>query len=335
MAESPSRVHSDHSFAINLMQDLVVPTFVLDGECRVLIWNRACERLTGVLAMDIIGTQEHWRAFYDEPRPCLADLIALGRTDEIGSLYSFSDSAVDSEYGIHAENWCVMPQLGSEHYLAIDAGAIYDGDGRLIAVVETLRDMTDHKRAQIALEHLAARDGLTGVANRRSFDEKLRLEWLRGKREGQAVSLMMMDVDHFKRFNDTYGHQLGDDCLRRVAESAATLIFRPGDMLARYGGEEFAVILPGVDLPGAMIVADRVRDAVSRMAIPHGESEMGHVTLSIGVSSAVPEDPVECDALVKAADIALYKAKNLGRNQVVAEVVAQHEEAPRPKTSVR
>ncbi|MDO8933260.1 MAG: sensor domain-containing diguanylate cyclase [Rhodocyclaceae bacterium] len=312
----------DRGFAVNLMQDLVVPTFVLDAECRVIIWNRACERLTGVSARELIGTREHWRAFYDEPRPCLADLVAQGRTGEIDALYASSDDAADGDYGIHAENWCVMPQVGNEHYLAIDAGPIYDAEGRLIAVVETLRDMTDHKHAQIALEHLAARDGLTGVANRRVFDEKLTHEWLRGRRDETPISLLMMDVDHFKRFNDTYGHQKGDDCLRRVAECAAGVVFRPGDLVARYGGEEFAIILPATDIDGALIVADRVRDAVVRLGIPHAGSELGNVTLSIGVSSTVPRKGVECDAVIMAADVALYRAKHNGRDRVVTESVA-------------
>ena len=128
----------DHSFAIKLMQDLVVPTFVLDAACHVIIWNRACERLTGMAAKDLIGTREHWRAFYDTPRPCLADLVVQGRTAEIEVLYAAFDKAGDSEHGFHAQNWCVMPQLGRQYYLSIDAGPIYGADGELIAVVETL-----------------------------------------------------------------------------------------------------------------------------------------------------------------------------------------------------
>ena len=311
----------EHGFAVKLMQDLVVPTFVLDAECRVIIWNRACERLTGVAARELLGSSDHWRAFYDEPRPCLADLVAQGRTGEIENLYAASDDNGSSDQGLHAENWCVMPQLGNELYLAIDAGPIYDAEGHLIAVVETLRDMTDHKRAQTALEFLAARDGLTGVANRRSFDEKLAHEWLRGRRENEPLALLMLDVDHFKPFNDMYGHQLGDACLSRVAECAATIVFRPGDMVARYGGEEFAIVLPGTDMIGAINVADRVREAVSRLAIPHGGSEIGNVTVSIGVSSVVPGDRLEFQALIKAADVALYRAKHDGRDRVVAEPV--------------
>ncbi len=314
MTSSASR---EHGFAIHLMQHLVVPTFVLDADCRVLIWNRACERLTGVEAGELVGTSDHWRAFYDAPRPCLADLLVQGRIGEIEDLYVSSDSGGTNEHGYHASNWCVMPRLGHELYLTVDAGAVYDGDGHLIAVVETIRDMTDHKRAQLALEHLAARDGLTGIANRRSFDEKLEREWLRGKRDQTPISLLMVDVDHFKRYNDTYGHQHGDACLRQVAESAATVVFRPSDMLARYGGEEFSVILPNTGMDGAMIVASRILESVAALAIPHSASEIGHVSLSIGVATVVPGLNEHSDTLIKVADAALYKAKHAGRNRVV------------------
>ena len=116
-------------FSVRLMEHLVVPTFVLDAECRVIIWNRACERLTGVPAAQLIGSREHWRAFYGEPRPCLADLIAQGRTEEIDQLYADYDhvkSDAVPAHGRRAENWCVMPQVGSRLYLSIDAGPIFD-----------------------------------------------------------------------------------------------------------------------------------------------------------------------------------------------------------------
>ncbi len=213
----------------------------------------------------------------------------------------------------------MMPQLGHEYYLAIDAGPIFDADGKLIAVVETLRDMTEQKRAQTALERLASCDGLTGIANRRSFEEKVSMEWLRARREKSPLALLLLDVDHFKRFNDSYGHQAGDDCLRRVAQCLLSIVFRPGDVVARYGGEEFVVVLPSIDLSGALVVAERVREAVSHMGIPHAGSSFGVVTVSIGVSAGVPSQSVDYHALVKAADIALYQAKGAGRNRCALE----------------
>lgn len=305
------------SFAVNLMQHMVVPTFVLDASCNVLIWNKACERLTGVPAGEVIGTHEHWRAFYESPRPCLADLVAQGRTEEVDALYVAHDDPTGLAFGIHAENWCIMPCLGTELYLAIDAGPIYDADGRLLAVVETLRDMTDHRKAQTALEQLAARDGLTGVANRRSFDEKLTNEWKRERRDLGALSLLMIDVDHFKRYNDTYGHQAGDHCLQKVAAALEKEVYRPGDLVARYGGEEFAVILTATDVEGACKVAGRILDRVAELAIPHSSGETGHVTVSIGASTLLPQPGMTQDDLITSADNALYRAKHAGRNRFV------------------
>ncbi|WP_342616761.1 diguanylate cyclase [Rhodoferax sp. GW822-FHT02A01] len=326
-----NRTESDRSFAIKLMRDLVVPTFVLDADCNVLIWNRACERLTGVPAKELIGTRDHWRAFYDVPRPCLADLVLQGRTSEIAALYATSVDVGDGTHAFHVENWCVMPHVvGTEYYLAIDAGPIYGTEGQLIAVVETLRDMTDQKRAQIALERLAAIGGLTGIANRRSFDETLANEWLRAQREKLPISLLMVDVDHFKLFNDTYGHQMGDDCLRRIAQCMSAIVYRPGDTVARYGGEEFVLVLPSSNQDGALIVADRVRDAVARLAMPHSGSGLGHVTVSIGVASRIPDKDTDRDSLVKAADTALYRAKHDGRDRVAAEPMAARSDGALP-----
>lgn len=309
---------AEHGFAIKLMEHLVVPTFVLDADCRVIIWNKACEHLTGVPAEEVLGTREHWRGFYPTARPCLSDLVAQSRTAEIAALYAAHENPLSPVFGIHAENWCVMPRAGSELYLAIDAGPIFDEDGRLLAVVETLRDMTEHKRAQMALEHLAANDGLTGVANRRTFDDRLVSEWQRERRDRLPLSLVMIDVDHFKRYNDTYGHPAGDECLRRVAGALDDVVFRPGDLLARYGGEEFAIILPTTDLAGATIVAERAREAVGNLAIAHEAGEAGVVTLSMGVASVVPTPEVGADDLIVAADGALYRAKREGRNRIVS-----------------
>jgi diguanylate cyclase (GGDEF)-like protein/PAS domain S-box-containing protein len=308
-----------HSYAVRLMQHLVVPTFVIDPKRRVVIWNRACERLTGVSAPEVIGTTQHWRAFYEHRRYCLADLVALGRPDKLGDLYS--QHAVHGEHGIgySAENWCVMPKLGNHLYLAIDAGPIHDEAGNLIAVVETLRDMTDQKRAETALKTLAAKDGLTGLANRRAFDQSLESEWLRAQRSRKPLSLLFVDVDHFKLFNDKHGHQSGDECLRAVAAIVGSQTLRPTDLAARYGGEEFAIILPETDGAGAIELAERIRKAVMDLRIVHGAARAGsHVTLSVGVATQVPGLDIGPDCLLGQADQALYAAKRLGRNRVTS-----------------
>lgn len=309
---------SGHSMAVRLMQHLIVPTFVLDAERRVTIWNHACERLTGFSAAEMIGTRNHWQAFYDQPRYCLADILTLNQTDQLRELYTAHTEPGEFGLGLRAENWCVMPKLGERRYLAVDTGPIFDDQGKLVAVVETLRGMTEQKLAEMALQNLATKDGLTGVANRRSLDEKLQLEWLCCQRANLPMTFILADVDHFKRYNDTYGHQKGDECLRAIAGAISSAVFRPADLAARYGGEEFAVIMPNTDLAGASAVADRICEAVRELAIPHSTSDVTScVTLSIGVASAIPQQATTAAALVAAADAALYQAKHAGRNRSV------------------
>ena len=307
-------------YAARLLQHLVVPTFVIDADRRVVVWNRACERLTGIAATEVLGTRNHWQAFYEDDRYCLADLVALGRLDMIGDLYTEFVATKDDSIGSSAENWCMMPRLGNHLYLAIDAGPILDDDGNLIAVVETLRDMTEQKRAEMALKTLAAKDALTGLANRRSFDQAIEIEWARADRTARPLALLFADVDHFKLFNDNHGHQRGDECLRDVAAVIGRTAIRPTDLATRYGGEEFAIIMPDTDMAAASAVAERLRHAVMEMRIALGEpADDAVVTLSVGVATYIPgQEVVGPDWLIGQADQALYAAKHLGRNRVVS-----------------
>jgi diguanylate cyclase (GGDEF)-like protein len=167
------------------------------------------------------------------------------------------------------------------------------------------------------LKRLSASDGLTGIANRRFFDDHLAREWRRARRGTGEIALLMCDVDHFKAFNDTYGHQPGDDCLRQVAQTLVRTMERASDIATRYGGEEFAVILPDTPLAGATIVAEKIRLAIHNLNLSHTGSPHQHVTLSVGVASLTPS---ACEAgpqaLIEAADRALYRAKSAGRNKV-------------------
>lgn len=168
------------------------------------------------------------------------------------------------------------------------------------------------------LTRLSAVDGLTGISNRRQFDEFLVREWSRGMRAGAPLSLLMCDVDFFKQYNDLYGHPAGDECLKCVARALKSGARRPADMAARYGGEEFVVILPDTDLDGALQVAEELRQNVEDMAIPHGGSELGLVTISIGAACTVPRrESGSAEQLLGDADQGLYRAKQAGRNRVV------------------
>lgn len=317
-SHTPANGDSAHNLAVRLMQHLVVPTFVLDANRRVTVWNHACERLTGIPAAEMIGTSDHWRGFYSEKRNCLADVVILKQHDQLDTLYAAHTSPGPFGFGLHAENWCVMPMIGERRYLAVDSGPIYDDHGNLVAIVETLRDMTDQKIAEMALHNLAALDGLTGVANRRTLDEKLQLEWKNCQRAATPLAFILGDVDYFKPFNDTYGHQKGDDCLRAVANTLSRAVFRPADLVSRYGGEEFAVIMPNTDINGAHAVAERICEAVRLLDIPHSASKIcPSVTMSLGVGAIIPSSDSSPAQLVGAVDAALYQAKRAGRNCVV------------------
>jgi diguanylate cyclase (GGDEF)-like protein len=173
------------------------------------------------------------------------------------------------------------------------------------------------EQANHRLNALSITDGLTGIANRRHFDTVLADEWKRMERLGQPISLAMIDVDWFKKYNDHYGHQAGDACLVAVAETLTTNIGRSGDLVARYGGEEFAFVAPAIDAPRALAMAQKVCDALSAKGIPHAQSLFGHVTASIGVASMIPSADTAPDVLLKLADEALYQAKETGRNRAL------------------
>ncbi|MEW6640596.1 MAG: diguanylate cyclase [Pseudomonadota bacterium] len=198
--------------------------------------------------------------------------------------------------------------------------------GAINGVVAITRDMTEHKDLEQRLAALATRDGLTGLANRRHFDDRLAEEWARAKRDGTPLALLMIDVDHFKLFNDHYGHQGGDDCLRALARVLAAQARRPADLAARYGGEEFALLLPDTDAEGCARIGEAVRRALHELAIPHAASPSSHlVTVSIGGAMHQPSSShADAAVLIEAADRALYAAKERGRNRLVmsGEIIA-------------
>lgn len=166
------------------------------------------------------------------------------------------------------------------------------------------------------LQRLSVIDGLTGIANRRHFDEILRQEWKRGHREAWNLAVVMIDIDFFKKYNDNYGHQGGDECLKKVASTLSGTLHRPGDFVARYGGEEFVVLLPNTDAEGAAVIAEHMRANIEAQDIAHALSGVAkHVTISLGVASVVPDDGAPPETLVALADSALYKAKAAGRNR--------------------
>jgi diguanylate cyclase (GGDEF)-like protein len=229
-------------------------------------------------------------------------LTVLGRP--VGFLF-FSSTEPDTYREDHTE---FFVQIAEQVAGIVHKSQLYE------ELLETKRQL---EQANRKLEQMASLDGLTGIANRRVFDEKLLYQWRRATRSMAPLSLLMLDVDHFKQFNDTRGHQAGDDVLRSVARALEGCLHRAGDSVARYGGEEFVVLLAATPKEGAMVVGERLREAVAARQIAHPRSSAAaYVTVSVGVSSTLATRERNPGALVEAADLALYRAKEIGRNRV-------------------
>jgi diguanylate cyclase (GGDEF)-like protein/PAS domain S-box-containing protein len=215
---------------------------------------------------------------------------------------------------------------GTIIWMEISARVVRDSSTEepLEAVI-VMRDVTERKSMEDQLARLALTDGLTGLPNRRAFDQDLDREWKRTLREGSQISLLLVDIDYFKEFNDNYGHQVGDDCLRAIAIAVHGVV-RTTDIAARYGGEEIAVILPSTFAPGAVEVAEKVRSAVEALKLHYQVCPDGRscVTVSVGVGTALARDGGTMrmpESLLLAADNALYKAKHEGRNRIATALL--------------
>ena len=254
---------------------------------------------------------------------------AIGRTDpevfpaHLAARFIESDRRVLEGQRVENESYAVPTPNGPRDFAGVRF-PIPGPDGVATAVCGFAVDVTERVAMARELERLATTDPLTGLGNRRRFDETIETEILRAARSGEPLSLLLCDVDYFKRYNDHYGHQLGDTCLAQVASALDGAIRRPADLAARYGGEEFALVLPGTSLEGARNMAARVRGAVRALAIAHEASE-GRDLVTISVGAATVNGAWTSVELVALADRALYEAKDAGRD---CEIVVQGEHAP-------
>jgi diguanylate cyclase (GGDEF)-like protein/PAS domain S-box-containing protein len=273
---------------------------VLDADFLVRTVNPGFERITGYSAEEMLGRL-----------PQLLD----SSDDDVDNLQLIRSklSASDQWEGTL---WALRKR-GEVFPMEISVAAVRDDAGTVTHHVMVFHDATAQKQLEDRLRELSATDGLTLVANRRSFDEAMEHEWHRAMRTNEPVSLIMADIDLFKAYNDTYGHVAGDQCLRKVAAAIADCCKRRGDLVARYGGEEFAVILPRTDEAAALKVAEKIREAVLALGMAHaGNPAGGVVTISLGVSTRTPPQTEDHVDLMHSADLALYRAKDSGRNAV-------------------
>ena len=303
--EAEDLLRDQKLFTEKLIRYSVVPIFVLDPQHRVTDWNRACEMLTGISAEQMVGTTNHWQAFYREKRPCLADLV-IDSADRgnLAGLYTAAKNSELLEEGIHAEVW-LDAVGGARRYLSCDAVPIYNRGKELVAVIETLHDLTERKKMEEALTRLATTDTLTGIYNRGKIEDSLRQEMARATRYGSPLAIILFDLDYFKKINDSLGHSIGDQVLKEVAVTVGRQI-RETDVLGRWGGEEFMVLCPGTMADDAITIAEKLRQRVEEL--PLG------VTISCGLAGYRSGESM--DTLINRADKALYAAKHAGRNLV-------------------
>lgn len=277
----------------------------IDADERILYASPSTERVIGWNSAQLVGTPA-LAGVNPEDLPRVEQTVAAlkqGEVEEARIIYRTR----------HREKGEIWVETALRVTRAPDTGTI---DG----VVAISRDMTEHKDLEEKLAALAASDGLTGLANRRCFDERLEQEWARAAREGTPLSLLLIDIDHFKKYNDRYGHQDGDGCLRAVAGILAAHARRPADLAARYGGEELALLLPNTNAEGCEEVGTKLQEALHALQIPHALNlPSKFVTASLGGASAWPGHAIatNCASLVEAADRALYAAKDAGRDRLV------------------
>jgi diguanylate cyclase (GGDEF)-like protein len=288
---------------------------VLDHERRIVLWNAWMVRHSGLTHEQVIG-----RDFF-----AVCPELRGGRVDTAiqYALYNnfpslLSQTLNKAPFALYLRDERIQQAVevtpvdvqGAPRHCLIQVSDVSIAVGR----ERLLREQTMVLRSQ------TFSDGLTGIANRRHFDVAMEKEHRRAKRGATPLSLLMIDIDHFKAYNDHYGHQKGDQCLIQVAGALAEMLKRPCDLMARYGGEEFAMILPETDVDQALLMAEAIRARAQELAIPHERNTdpSQRVTVSIGIATQKPETPVEIEALIGAADRALYQAKRNGRNLVAA-----------------
>ncbi len=314
--------NAEQSILVHVFDSIILPTFVIDTHHTILYWNKALEKLSGLRKEDMIGTKNQWRPFYNEPRPCLADLmLENNQNNKIEQLYAGKyekSELIDGAY--EAEDF--FPECGDNgEWLHFSASTIRNDSGSVIGAIETFTNISDRKNAEFELKvreesyrKLSITDMLTGLKNTRYFYIKLEEFMAAANRYQHNFSICFLDLDHFKKLNDTHGHLAGDKVLRTIGQILQSSL-RKLDIGCRYGGEEFVILLPSTSKKGAELVAQRIREWIENHKFALSKELTINVTVSIGISEYKEGDTNK--SLLERADSALYEAKSSGRNRVI------------------
>jgi len=309
MTTDENLIETDHAVYKTLLESTKAIPWKIDWATKRFTYiGPQIEKLLG-------WTPERWSG--------VEDWVARMHPDDRDAVFNFCVS--QSLAGIdHEADYRAMTN-GGDYVWIRDVVHVVRKDGEVEALIGFMFDISERKkteeqvmRLQKELEELSFKDGLTGVANRRMFDSILEVEWANARRHHQPLSLIILDIDHFKQYNDHYGHIKGDDCLRQVAQALSSVGARARDFFARYGGEEFVLVLPETDAEAAEKIAERCRSVIFKQQIPHEKSATSQiVTISLGVGTIVPSHDAEPIIFIEAVDRLLYKAKQNGRNCAV------------------
>ncbi|SFL94604.1 PAS domain S-box-containing protein/diguanylate cyclase (GGDEF) domain-containing protein [Paenibacillus sp. 1_12] len=305
---------------LHAAQDVAI--IATDAKGVIHLFNTGAQRLFGYQSEELIGRHTPYLLHLPSEIQEYSEQLSRLHKHPIEGFDVLVDFAKHSDS--QQKEWTYVRKDGSHLQVNMIVSSIRDHDHQITGYLGIGTDITEKKQAEEKLleanrilHQLSMMDGLTEIANRRSFEENLEREWKRAERSSEALSLIMFDIDFFKLYNDTYGHLGGDFCLKRVASIAQKSLYRKPDFIARYGGEEFGIILPQTNAQDALLIAERIRKAVEAEAIQHKGSKGNNVvTISVGVATIIPYSHMDKDVLISKADRALYQAKQEGRNQV-------------------
>jgi diguanylate cyclase (GGDEF)-like protein/PAS domain S-box-containing protein len=284
-------------------------------DCPVIYVNPAFERLTGYSAEEVINRNCRFLQG-DEPDQAELDILRSALKAKKPCIVKLRNYRRDGT--MFWNELSISPVYNEDNEVTHFIGIQKDITTRVEAEIQLQEKQKELEEANSKLQDMAIKDGLTGIYNRRYFNDQIDVEWNRALREKSIFTVFMIDIDDFKQYNDHYGHKAGDVCIQKIATSIQSHFNRASDLVARYGGEEFIVIVTGVDSKKAFDRAEKLREYIEQLYIPHSESSTGDkVTISIGMVSRVADTTKIPYQLVESADEALYKAKSLGKNQVV------------------